>query len=196
MKNIDSETLTEWLDRELDGDLDGAARATLAERLAQDPALAAERARFAALHQGLAQSRVAVREGFREQVMASLPAAAWEPRRAPAWVLPLAMAAGLAVAAGLLLGGGTAGSPVVGTGAAIADFLATALLTGAGLVAASWRGAGLALEEFIAQSGFSLAAMAVLVVCLNLLFFSLLRRRPATETIVETTGGTSSQNNS
>ena len=186
MKDVPTETLTEWIDLELDGDpqaLDPAARAALRERLACDSSLAARKTQCRALFAGLAESRIAVREGFRDQVMSALPAASWEPRGAgrsiPSWALPAAMIAGLAIAAAVLVGGSAASSPILGTGAAIVDFLAATLLAGAGLAAASWRGIGLALEELVAQSGLSLVAMGAVVLCLNLLLFSLLRRRPA-----------------
>jgi hypothetical protein len=175
MKTMDRENVAEWLDLDVDGQLGEAERARLAQVLAAGGELAAERRRLEALHADLAAARVAVRPGFRDAVMASLPAPAW--RRGRSWTLPLAMAVGFAIAAALALAGASAEGAALGTGVAVLDLLATALLAGSGLLAASWRGLALALEELISASGLSLAAMALGVLFLNLLFFSMLRRR-------------------
>ncbi len=175
MKTMDRATLAEWTDLELDGQLGGDEQGLLAERLAGDTSLAAERRQLEALHVMLREIRVAVRPGFREDVMAALPA----PARLRAWALPLAAMVVFAAGAALILGSaGPADSHVWGTGVAIVEFVKTTALAGAGLLAVSWRGFGLALEELITSSGASLAAMAVLVLCLNLLFVRMLRRRP------------------
>lgn len=175
MKTMDRETLAEWLDLDADGQLGEAERARLARALAADGELAAERRRLAALHAHLTAARIPVRPGFRDAVMASLPAPAWLRERS--WALPLAMAVGLAAAAAFVLAGVSGEGALVGTGAAVLDLFATAVLAGSGLLAASWRGLALGLEEVISSSGLSLAAMAVGVILLNLLFFSMLRRR-------------------
>lgn len=132
----------------------------------------------------LGESRIAVRPGFCERVMAALPAAAWErrlgERRLPAWALPTALTAALAVGAALvfILGGASAAdSHALGITAAVFDFLATAALAGAGLLFATWRGVGLGLEQLISDSGLSLLALATAVLFLDLLFIALLRRR-------------------
>ena len=87
------------------------------------------------------------------------------------------MMLGLALAAVLVLGSMAGDHPVLGTGLALLDFAQTTVLAGSGIVVAAWRGAGMGLEELITGSSLSLAAFASLVVCLNLLFVSLLRRR-------------------
>jgi hypothetical protein len=62
---------------------------------------------------------------------------------------------------------------------AVGSMLQAALLAGAGLLAASWKGIGLVFEEVI-SSPVSLGAFGFLVLCLNLLLVSLIRRkRPA-----------------
>lgn len=182
MKTMDRETLAEWLDLDLEGQLGRAESARLARRLAADPELASEKRRLESLHTLLRESRIAVRPGFRERVTASLPPPAWVRSRVPVWVLPAAMTFVFAVAAAIVfgLGGPVEGGPLVGTGVAVLDFFKVTALAGAGL-AAAWQGFGLVLEELIASSGLNLLALAVLVLFLNLLFISMLRRRPATE---------------
>jgi len=175
MMTMDRETLAEWLDLDVDGQLGQAERARLAQILPADGELAAERRRLEALHVDLAAARIAVRPGFRETVMASLPAPAWQRDRS--WVLPLAMAVGLAVVAAFALGGAAADGALLGTGGAVLDLLATTVLAASGLLAASWRGLALGLEELITSSGLSLAVMALGVLFLNLLFFTMMRRR-------------------
>ena len=62
---------------------------------------------------------------------------------------------------------------------AVVDFLGTTALAGAGLLFATWRGFGLGLAELFADSPLSLVALAAMVVFLDLLVLSLLRRRKA-----------------
>jgi anti-sigma factor RsiW len=169
----------EWLDACGEGTLDAATEGRLAAQLAADPRLQAEKASWQALHRVLREDRVAVRAGFQERVMAALPEPAWQ--RSPSRrVYPALVAALLAcaVAATFLLSG-LADQPLAGTGLALADFLQTTLLAGSGVAAATFIGVGLGLEEMFAQSGASLFAFGIMVLCLNLLFFSLLRRRGA-----------------
>ena len=124
-----------------------------------------------ALRALLEESRIPVRPGFRARVMAALPVAAWErrlgERRLPAWALPGLLAASLALGAALVLAWG---------GASVAD---STTLAGAGLLHATWRGFGLGLAELFADSPLSLVALAAMVVFLDLLVLSLLRRRKA-----------------
>ncbi|MEM6795185.1 MAG: hypothetical protein AAF725_14495 [Acidobacteriota bacterium] len=178
-KTVD-ETLTVWLDLEADDQLSAKDRAALEKRLLDQPELdlAAERGRNARLHGLLAESRVAVREGFQDDVMAALPAPAWQRSRASgAWRLPLAMMLFFALGAALLFGSAGSESQAIGTGLALFDFAQTTVLAGSGIVVAAWRGAGMGLEEMLASSSLNLVAFATLVVCLNLLFLSLMRRR-------------------
>ncbi len=139
-----------------------------------------------ALRALLEESRIPVRPGFRARVMAALPVAAWErrlgERRLPAWALPGLLAASLALGAALVLawgGASVADSHAVGITVAVVDFLGTTALAGAGLLHATWRGFGLGLAEIFADSPLSLVALAAMVVFLDLLVLSLLRRRKA-----------------
>lgn len=65
----DRSTLREWLDQELDGALGDAEQKVLAERLAEDPELATEKGRLAALHTAMAESRIPVRGDFKDELM-------------------------------------------------------------------------------------------------------------------------------
>ncbi len=175
--STDAATLEMWLDQDLGGTLAIDDRQRLDRCAAAGVATATLRQELQSLHALLAESRIEVRADFRQQLMARLPVATWEPRRSPAWALPLALALSLALAAGLLLARSdfTSG-PSFGTALALVDFLQAASLAGAGLWAATWRGFGLGLEELMAASKLNLLAFGFGVLCLNLLFFRLLRR--------------------
>ena len=185
MSTLDRDTLAEWLDLELDGQLGRAERTRLAQRLEADSELAAEKRLLESLHALLREGRIPVRAGFRERVTAALPSPAWQRSRVPVWALPVAMVVVLGVASALVLGSGASVSeaPLVGAGLAVLDFVKMTALAGAGLAAASWQGFGLVLEELFASSGLNLVSMAILVLFLNLLLVFMLRRRPATEVV-------------
>lgn len=131
-----------------------------------------------ALFEALDADRIPVRDGFTDSVCAALPEPAWRCRGGLAWRLPVAALVAFALGAALLLAGQPTG-PLGGTGSTLADFAQSTLLAGAGLLGASWRGIGLGLHELFAASTGSLIAAAVAVLCLDLLFVSLLRRRKA-----------------
>ena len=86
----------------------------------------------------------------------------------------------LALGAALALSGAEEVGRFTGLGLVVLDFMAVTLLAGGGMLFAAWRGVGFGLEQLFADSGLSLLALATLVVFLNLLFFSMLRRRPKT----------------
>lgn len=180
MNKPDCATFREWLDLEADGELAPERRGRLDQHLAACPACDAERRDLERLGMALHQARLAVRPDFQQSVMAALPAAGWEGRAPRAWRLPAAVFALLAIAATLVLGvlapGATAGSSLVGAVGAIAGLFRATTLAGAGLLAASWKAGGLFVSAVIA-SPLALGAFAVLVLCLNLLLFTLLRRR-------------------
>lgn len=170
--------------------LDAFAEGTLAETLAEDerrrfaaevetdPRLEADRQSWNALHRVLREDRIPVRDGFAEKVMAALPEPAWQTDTASSRLYPGLLAALLVCTIGATyLLAGLADQPLAGTGLALADFLQTTLLAGSGLLAATWVGLGFGLEKIFATSGATLGVFAIMVVCLNLLFFSLLRRR-------------------
>lgn len=178
----DCTTFREWLDLEVDGELPPERRSRLEHHLASCPRCETERRDLARLTAALVQARVAVRPGFRRDVLAALPAAGWEGRAPRAWGLPAAAFVLLTLAAVLVLGvlspQDGPGSSVLGTAAAVGGLFRATALAGAGLLAASWKAGGLFVSELLA-SPLTLTVFAVLVLCLNLLLFSLLRRRRA-----------------
>ncbi len=183
-ETMEHSTYEEWLDLELDGELAEPQRVRLTEHLETCARCREDRALLGGLHRELEAPQAQVREGFAEQVVASLPPAAWETRRPKAWRLPLAAALGLLALFALVLSLGTS----EGLGAlpmavaAVSDLFATALVAGAGLLAATWKGTGLVVERTLAGSTGGFVAFAILVVSLNLLLYSLLRRRKAAAT--------------
>ena len=185
----DSDSLTwrRWVDLDLEGELPEKDRARLAEIAEADDRVAAERRALESLHKILREDEIPVRPDFAAGVTAALPEAWWERSRArsglPIWALPLAMTLTLALGAALLLAGSEEVGRFAGIGLAVIDFMQVTFLAGAGMLFATWRGVGFGLEHLIADSGMNLLAMVAAVVCLNLLFLSLLRRRaPAPET--------------
>jgi anti-sigma factor RsiW len=180
------ETARLWLDLEVDGELPAAEAAGLEAALAELPELASERRELARLHQDLAAGRIAVREGFSDEVMRRLPAAAWEPVGRQRWSVAVVAASVLVVLSGLLLslGGGAPIASGVGVLGALGGFFRATALAGAGLLGASWRGLGLALQVALESSPGTIALFGAGVVALNVLFLRLLRRgrrRPALE---------------
>lgn len=183
MNRPDHNTYREWLQMEADGiagDLAPAERDALQRHLASCPECRAEREELAALRQLLERSSLPVRDGFRADVMAALPDAGWEARHPRTWRFPAAVVLLLGGLAAFLLGanltqGGPAASGLEAL-AAVAGLFGTAVQTGAGLIAASWSGGHLIMGQ-VFSSPLSLVVFGFLVLCLNLLFFSLLRRR-------------------
>lgn len=178
----DSETWREWVDRDLEGELSASEKARLEAILEAQPRARAERRALASLHRMMAEDRVAVRPGFSARVMAALPAMWWERRPAAAprpWALPVALMLVLALGAALVLGNAEEPGRLAGVGLALLDFAQVTLLAGAGMLFAAWRGVGFGLEQLIADSGLNFLALASAVVFVNLLFFSLLRRKKA-----------------
>lgn len=181
MEPIDEKVLREWVDLDLEGELEVERKKRLELELEKRPALVAERRELAAMQTLFAESRIAVDESFGPRVMAALPRAAWEPRAASrrAWALPLALAAVFAFAGVVALGG--AESHVLGIGLTVVHFFQATVVAGAGLALATWRGLGYGLEELVGGSSLSLVALLVLVLFVDLLFLVLLRRRPVAE---------------
>ena len=184
MKHIDPATLNEWVDLDLDNALEPADRAQLQEHLSDHPELARERQTLGALHGLFDEGRIAGRADFQAQVMEALPAAPWRRRATsgiPVWGMPLAMLLMLTLGATWLIGNALTTHPIFEIGQVLADMTQTTLLAGSGMLFATWRGVGFGLEELVGGSSVHLMVFAVMVLCLDLLFVSMLRRRtPAT----------------
>jgi len=183
MKKPDHDSYREWLDSEAFGELSLEGQARLERHLAECPECQEERRDLAHLGTVLSRGRLPVRADFRQSVMEALPAAGWEGRHPRTWSFPGAVALFLGVLAAVCFGAGSgrpAGSPVLGAVSALAGFFRATLVAGLGLVHAGWKGWGMVFGELFA-SWSTLAAFAVLVISLNLLLLSLVRRRPARE---------------
>ncbi len=178
MRRPDHNTYREWLNLDVDGELPPAQRAQLDEHLASCPDCRSERQEMLAFERLLVENRVPVRPGFSDKVLASLPAAGWESRSPRTWSFPAAVAVLLAGIAAALLGSARMGSSssVLSTLSAVGGMLQATLQAGAGLLAVSWKGLGLVFTEAL-TSPMSLGAFVFLVLCLNLLLISLVRRR-------------------
>ena len=177
MDRPDHSTFRDWLELEADGALLPEQRTPLERHLAACPECRAERADLAALNGLLRRSSLAVKPDFRDGVMAALPAAGWEGRHPRTWRFPAAVVLLLGGIAALLLGS-NASEDASGLQAlaAVAGMFGAALQAGAGLLYAAGTGAHLIAGE-VFSSPISLGAFGFLVVCLNLLLFSLLRRK-------------------
>ncbi len=177
MNRPDHSTYREWLNLDADGLLAGEERTLLNEHLSSCAGCRQEREELAALESLLKRTSVAVRPGFRDTVMSSLPPAGWEARAPRAWRFPAAVAALLGgLAAALVVAGPSANPSGLSALLAVGGMFQAALLAGAGLLAASWKGVGLVVAEVVSSPA-SLGAFGFLVLCLNLLLISLIRRR-------------------
>lgn len=177
MNRPDHSTYREWLNLDADGLLAGEERTLLNEHLASCAGCRREREELAALEGLLRSSAVAVRPDFKETVMASLQPAGWEARSPRTWRFPAAVFVLLGgLAAALMVAGSAAEPSGVSALLAVGSMFQAALLAGAGLLAASWKGVGLVFQEVISSPA-SLGAFGFLVLCLNLLLISLIRRR-------------------
>jgi anti-sigma factor RsiW len=182
MNSPDHTLYSDLLNLEVDGCLTADQQARLDAHVTGCAECRAERAALLALSGLLERSRLPVRSGFRGQVMSALPAAGWESRHPRTWTFPAAVLAILTAGGVGLLGAGSArlgrlGS-FYGVLVALAGMLRAALVAGIGFTTASWRWFGMFVEQLLASS-MSLAMFGVFVVCLNLLLFSLVRRRRA-----------------
>jgi anti-sigma factor RsiW len=177
MNSSDHTTFRDLLDQGVDGTLSAEQQAVLDVHVARCPECQAERDQLAALHALLHTSRLEVMSGFRQRVMASLPAAGWEARHPRTWTFPVAVLTALLGAGIGLLGAGSArlGS-AYGVLAALGGMLRAALVAGIGFTTASWRWCSLFVDQLLA-SPVSVVMFGVFVICLNLLLFSLIRRR-------------------
>jgi hypothetical protein len=177
MNTPDHTLYSDLLNLEVDGILTADQQGRLDEHLAACAACRAERAQLLGLADLLQRSQVTVQPGYRERVMAALPAAGWESRHPRTWALPAAAFVALVGAGAGLLGAGSArlGS-TYGIFAALAGMLRAALVAGIGFTTASWRWCGMFVQQLLV-SPMSLVMFGVFVLSVNLLLVSLVRRR-------------------
>ena len=181
MKKPDHDTFREWLHSEAEENFLPERRDLLERHLDECPECQAERRDLAHLGTVLTRGRLHVRADFRQSVLEALPAAGWEAHHPRTWSFPGAVVLLFGILAAALFGlrsGHPSGSPVLGALSALAGFFRATLVAGLGLVHASWKGWGMVFGELFNSWG-TLAAFGVLVLCLNLLLLSLVRRRPA-----------------
>lgn len=175
MNTSDHTLYSDLLNLEVDGALTGEQQARLEEHLAVCAECRAERSRLRGLADLLGSSRLPVEPAFRERVMEALPAAGWEARHPRTWVWPAAICAGLLAAGVALLDLGSLGS-AYGLFAALAGMLRATLVAGIGFTSASWRWCGMFVRQLL-DSPLSMAMFGILILSLNLLLVSLVRRR-------------------
>jgi anti-sigma factor RsiW len=176
MTTANHETVQEWLQLQLDGELPTLYRHQLATHLEDCAACRRQAERLETLERTLADTRVPVVEGFEQRVMDGLPGAAWETRRPQAWIAAMATLA-------LLLGGAVSLVAISGISrdlgllGTFASMLERTVLAGTGLLTASWRGLGLALADLWSTSPLSGIVLGLLVVALNLVLWRGVRGR-------------------
>jgi anti-sigma factor RsiW len=158
-----------------DGELSRLEGQRLERHLSGCAACRAERRELARLDELLGAASVPVRPGFRDEVMAALPDAAWQSRHPTSWaagaVLALLLGGGAFV---LTSGAGVTSSPLAEIFVAVFDLFRSSLVAGAGLLDASWRGVGLALGRLFDGSLLNLVAFGVFVIGVDALFLRLL----------------------
>ncbi|HYG61004.1 MAG TPA: zf-HC2 domain-containing protein [Thermoanaerobaculia bacterium] len=178
MNTPDHDTYREWLHLEADGELSPAQHTRLEAHLATCADCRRQLQEYRALDGLIARGSLPVREDFKSGVMASLPVVGWEARHPRTWRFPAAVFALFAGLAAALVSFGSEGPAPSGLSAlfAVAGLLRAAVQAGAGLLAASWKGLGMAFGD-VMSSPLSLGTAAFLVLCLNLLLISLIRRR-------------------
>lgn len=176
MSRPDHSTYREWLNLDA-GDLGSGDRALLDEHLASCAECRREREDLLALDSLLRGSALPVRPDFRVSVMSALPTVGWQARSPRAWRFTAAVIVLLGgLAAALMVAGSAPSTSGFGALAAVGGMLQASILAGAGLLGASWKGLGLVLGHVISSPA-SLGVFGFLVLCLNLLLISLIRRR-------------------
>ena len=186
-RQIDHSTYQEWLHSEVDGGLTTGERSQLRDHLVYCEQCKAERGELIRLRDLLADSHLAVRPDFCDEVMTSLPAAGWEARFPKSWIAALVAVVLLVVGAAALISSAGPGLepavPLAGAFVAILEMLQSSALAGAGLLTASWKGLGLAFQDLLGGSVWNLLAVSVLVFGVDFLLIRMLLRQgqPAQE---------------
>jgi len=177
MNKTDCDTCCEWIHLEVDGVLAAREAALLADHLGTCAACRREREEAEALGRLLRGSRLPVRPDFRSAVLSALPSTGWESRAPRSWVLPAAAMLLFAAAAMLLLSSSSLVLPPgVSALMAVGEMVRASMLAGVGLLGASWKGIGLIAREVV-SSPLAIGVFGLLVLSVNLLLVSLIRRR-------------------
>lgn len=181
MKKLDCDTYREWIQLNLGEELSARDRADLADHLGICAACRTAREEAEALSRVLHRSRIEVRSDFRSAVLSSLPGTGWESRSPRSWFVPLVAMVLLAVSAGVLLSRGTVAMPPgISALVAVGEMVGASMLAGVGLLDASWKGMGLLVGRVISSpTGFGV--FGLLVLSLNLLVVSMIRKRRAAQ---------------
>mgnify|MGYP001252803060 FL=1 len=181
----DCTTMRDWLDQESleeagESSLSASERSRLDAHLVGCGECRAYQAEIEQLEVVLRSGAIAIPEGFSARVVAALPPTGWESRHPRAWRLPVAMAVALFAGATFTVarsaGDASFGSALLGALFALLSLGRAAALAGAGLLGATWNGLGLAIGNSLDTPG-RIVTFALFVLSLNLLLFSLLRRR-------------------
>jgi anti-sigma factor RsiW len=186
-RHTDHSTYQEWLHSELDGALTTGERSQLRDHLVHCAQCKAEKEELIRFEHLLADSHLAVRADFCDEVMASLPAAGWEARFPRSWIAALVAVVVLVAGAVALISSAGQGlepaMPLAGAFMAILEMLQSSALAGAGLLTASWKGLGLAFQELLGGSIWNLLAVSALVFAVDFLLIRMLLRQgqPASE---------------
>jgi len=177
MNKTDCQTFREWIELDLGEELSARDRDRLADHLGVCAPCRAEREEAEALRRVLLRSRLDVRPDFRSTVMASLPATGWESRAPRSWIVPVAAMVLFALSAGFLLSSGAVAMPPgMSALVAVGEMLRASTLAGVGLLDASWKGMGL-LAGRVISSPVGFGVFGLMIVSLNLLVVSMIRRR-------------------
>lgn len=178
MERQDHDTMLQWMQEALDGELDTSRSEALATHLKECDGCRQEQERSLRLHAMLAEDRVEIAPGFVSRVMAALPVEAWEVRPVRSFRLAVGVLFLLASSSLLLLSAsGAAESAPLSLLGSIADLLTTSALAGAGLLGATWRGVGFVLHDLLTGSPVTLIAFVATLVALHGLLWRLLRPR-------------------
>ena len=167
----------------LDLDVDGMTTPEEGRRLENcggGPEFVLEKRSLEKVHRVLHSARIQVKNGFKANLMETLPMAAWEARGRWAWAFPAAILTLLVVASGFLVGhsGETPLSGALGgLVAAVGQMVVATATTGAGLLDASWRALGWGVRELVIGSPAVAGAFGLALASLGILLYSLLSQR-------------------
>jgi anti-sigma factor RsiW len=187
MESRNHSTFSDWLSQQADGSLPPIDRVELDAHVETCAACQHERADYEALTRMLEGAHLPVRPDFKDRVMSALPPTGWEARQGQSWAIPAFLVVALGILASVLLGHGPVGT-ASSAALAIAQMVGTAATAGAGLLHASWKGIGLVVQDGL-SSRLAMGVFGFLVLSVNLLLISLVRRRVSSPASVSPRSG-------